>query len=128
MCWCSYPLLNSVATSLFRCNLESNIHLTGSLLRITDGLAPTTIQTCNLSGNAVTTVVRFEGRAWVFNASEWVQRIDSMSKLGGYKASQMSESMYLTLEKRRFDDMVSDAMSSLKLTSAHPLVGKCTRP
>ena len=60
-----------------------------------------------MSGNAVTSVVRFEGRTWVFKADMWVQLKDSIVRLGGFSQNYITESMYRTLERRRFDDMVS---------------------
>ena len=99
--------------------MENNIHLTGSMLRASDGLAPTTIQTCNFSSNAVTSVVRFEGRAWVFNASEWLQRTDNVIKIGGFSQKQ-TQAMHQQLEDRRFKDMVGHvAVFGSRLLAKH---------
>jgi hypothetical protein len=86
--------------------MTTNVYPRGSLIRITDGLAPASLEDCNFSNNAVTSVVRFNGRSWVFEASEWIRRADSVDQLGGFHQRDMSQNLFLDVEKRKYESMV----------------------
>jgi hypothetical protein len=56
-------------------------------------------------------VARFEGRTWIFQAAEWIRLADSVGQLGGFSERRMAKEFFESLEKRKYDDMVSETMA-----------------
>jgi len=63
----------ATAAAVRSCSVTNNLHLAGAILRITDGLALSSIRRGSFSGNTASTLLRFEGRTWVFNASVFLE-------------------------------------------------------
>jgi hypothetical protein len=85
-CWCCFVNIIIVvvaaaaaavpfatAAAVRSCSVTNNLHLAGAILRITDGLALSSIRRGSFSGNTASTLLRFEGRTWVFNASVFLE-------------------------------------------------------
>ena len=93
--------------TLRRCHVDGNIHKTGSLLRFSDGMTIPSIQSSNLTNNVVTSVVRIEGRMWVFNVKFWAGKTQSAEAAAGSNQADTTEVVMQELEDARFSDMVS---------------------
>jgi hypothetical protein len=63
---------------LARSTISGNVHLTGAVLRCTDGMSLTSIRSSHLSDNIATAVVRLEGRAWVQHLQDFMDATRSL--------------------------------------------------
>lgn len=63
-----------------RSNISNNLHPSGAILRVSDGLSLSSIRSSSLSSNIATAVLRLEGHTWVHDAHVFMtatQAIDS---------------------------------------------------
>jgi hypothetical protein len=84
------------------------------LLRFTDAITIPSIQSSNLTNNTVTSVVRLEGRMWVFNVRFWAGKTQSAEAGAGVSQADTEKDVMLQLEEARFSDMVG-CWSGVKL-------------
>eukprot|EP00775_Hariotina_reticulata_P003871 gene3871-4126_t len=59
------------AFDVYRSNISSNLHPSGAIIRVTDGLGLASLRSTVLSNNTATAVLRFEGRTWVLNTYDF---------------------------------------------------------
>jgi hypothetical protein len=77
-----------------RCRIHHNIHFSGAVLRVTDGLGPTVLRDSELSDNTATAVLRFEGRTWVLNTAVFFAGIQFLDVLFYTQFQGASQSAY----------------------------------
>lgn len=66
---------------LCRCRISHNIHFSGAVMRVTDGLGPTSLRSSSFANNTATAVLRFEGRTWVLNTQTFFEGIQFLDVL-----------------------------------------------
>jgi hypothetical protein len=67
-----------------RCRFAGNVHLSGALIRVTDGFSLTSLRSSSFDSNTATALLRFEGRTWVLDTEQF------------FKASQYLDVLYYT--------------------------------
>jgi hypothetical protein len=67
-----------------RCRFSSNVHLSGALIRVTDGFSLTSLRSSTFNSNTATALLRFEGRTWVLDTRQF------------FRASQYLDVLYYT--------------------------------
>jgi hypothetical protein len=67
-----------------RCRFAGNVHLSGAMIRVTDGFSLTSLRSSSFVGNTATALLRFEGRTWVLDTKQF------------FRASQYLDVLYYT--------------------------------
>lgn len=111
--------LHAVCPALFcawlRCRVSHNVHFSGAVLRVTDGLGPTSLRNSMLVNNTATAVLRFEGRTWVLKTDTFFAGIQFLDVLFYTQFQGASQAAYKFAELQHTQQQVGQW--ALKLCS-----------
>lgn len=99
-------LTGPVLPAARRCRVNHNIHFSGAIMRVTEGLGPTSLRDSSFVNNTATAVLRFEGRTWVLKTDTFFAGIQFLDVLFYTQFQGASKAAYTFAELQHAQQQV----------------------
>jgi hypothetical protein len=86
--------------------VSHNIHFSGAIMRVTEGLGPTSLRDSSFVNNTATAVLRFEGRTWVLKTDTFFAGIQFLDVLFYTQFQGASKAAYTFAELQHAQQQV----------------------